>query len=105
MSALVAADRLLISAATVAETLIVAARRNVGDEAELLIAGVGFEVMPTTLPIARRVADVYALWGKGQHPAALNFGDCFAYELARSNDWPLLYAGKDFARTDIAAAV
>jgi ribonuclease VapC len=101
VAALVASDRLLISAGTVAETLIVAGRRNVGNEAEKLIAGVGFEVIPTTLTSARAVAHAYGQWGKGIHPAGLNFGDCFAYELAHSNDCPLLFVGHDFAKTDV----
>jgi ribonuclease VapC len=104
VAALVASDRLLISAGTVAETLIVAGRRNVGDEAEKLIAGVGIEIVPTTLSAARGVAQAYAQWGKGIHPAGLNFGDCFAYELAHSNDCPLLFVGNDFARTDVKPA-
>jgi len=50
---------------------------------------------------ARRIAQAYENWGKGAHPAALNFGDCFAYELAREHDCRLLYVGDDFSRTDI----
>ena len=70
------ADRLLISAGTLAEALIVAERRNVGAEMGELIAGLGFEIVPVTAASARRIADVYGRWGKGVHPAALNFGDC-----------------------------
>ena len=104
VAALVAADRLLISAGTVAETLIVAGRRNVGDEAEKLIAGVGFEIVPTTLSAARGVAQAYTQWGKGIHPAGLNFGDCFAYQLAQLHDCALLFVGNDFAKTDVKPA-
>ena len=43
-------------------------------------------------------------FGKGKHPAALNFGDCFAYALAETTGEPLLFKGKDFTRTDIARA-
>lgn len=103
MAALITADRLLISAGTVAETLIVAGRRNVGEEAEKLVAGVGFEVVPVTVATAKEIAEAYAQWGKGVHPAALNFGDCFAYQLARQNRCPLLYVGNDFAMTDVEA--
>jgi ribonuclease VapC len=46
--------------------------------------------------------DVYARWGKGAHPAGLNFGDCFAYEIARQRDCPLLFVGEDFGETDVA---
>lgn len=103
MAALAAADRLLISAGTVAETLIVAARRNVGEEADKLINGLGFEIIPVSQASAQGVAKAYSQWGKGIHPAGLNFGDCFAYHLARTNVCPLLFVSNDFAKTDIEA--
>jgi ribonuclease VapC len=105
MAALEAEDDILISAGTVAEALIVAARRNVGAEMAELIAGLGFEIVTVTLASARRLADAYAHWGKGIHPAALNFGDCFAYEVAKEHGCPLLYVGKDFSRTGIRPAL
>jgi ribonuclease VapC len=98
-------DRLLISAGTVAEALIVAARRNVGAEMGQLIDGLGFETVSVTPASARRVAHTYDQWGKGVHPAALNFGDCFAYEVAKAHGCRLLYLGVDFARTDIEGAL
>ncbi|WP_316214379.1 MULTISPECIES: type II toxin-antitoxin system VapC family toxin [unclassified Bradyrhizobium] len=101
IAALGAEDELVISAGTVAEALIVAARRNVRDEMEQLIAGLGFEIVSLTAAGAQRVAMAYRSWGQGMHPAALNFGDCFAYELAKQHDCPLLYVGDDFSRTDI----
>ncbi len=102
VSALEADGNLLISAGTVAEALIVAARRNVGEEMERLIDGLGFEIVSVTPASARRIAQAYKSWGKGVHPAALNFGDCFAYEVAREHRCPLLYVGEGFARTDVA---
>lgn len=48
--------------------------------------------------------DARRRFGKGRHPAALNFGDCFAYACARHHEMPLLYKGNDFARTDIESA-
>ena len=98
-------DRIAISAATVAEALIVAERRGLGVEMARLIDGLGLEVESVTPGAARRVAAVYAQWGKGAHPAGLNFGDCFAYEVAKTRDCPLLYAGADFARTDIGSVL
>ena len=92
---------LLISAGTVAEALIVAARRKIGDEMTSLIGGLGFEIVSVTPAAAQRIAYAYAKWGKGVHPAALNFGDCFAYEVAKDRGCPLLYVGDDFAKTDI----
>jgi ribonuclease VapC len=104
-AALEGAGRLLISSGTVAEALIVAQRRGVGDEMEQLLSGLGFEVMAVTAADARRVAEAYQNWGKGLHPAGLNFGDCFAYALAKEQACPLLYVGNDFARTDIHSSL
>jgi ribonuclease VapC len=101
IAALEAEDDILISAGTIAEVLIVAARRNVGEEMARLIDGLGFNVVPVTSVSARRVASAYMQWGKGIDAAGLNFGDCFAYEVAREHGCPLLYIGGDFARTDI----
>lgn len=95
----------LISAATIAEALIVAERRGVRTIMERLLDAVPFNVISVTAARARRVAEVYRTWGKGQHPASLNFGDCFAYEVAREHECPLLYVGNDFAPTDIRPAL
>jgi ribonuclease VapC len=96
---------LLISAATVAEALIVAARRGVSIQMASLIEGLGFDVVPVTSAAARRAAAAYERWGKGAHPAALNFGDCFSYEVAQTSSCPLLFVGEDFAKTDVAGAL
>ena len=96
---------LAISAGTVAEALIVAEHRNVQPELESLLDGLGFEVVPVSTAMARRVADAYARWGKGMHRAALNFGDCFAYALAKERGCRLLYVGADFAHTDVERVV
>jgi ribonuclease VapC len=95
---------ILISAGTVAEALIVAGHRNVSQEMEALIDGLGLMVIPVTEATARRVAEAYRRWGKGVHPAALNFGDCFAYEIAMANNCRLLFTGNDFSKTDVARA-
>lgn len=95
----------LISAGTVAEALIVSARRNVKSEVERIIDELGFEVVSVSLASARRVALAYEQWGKGMNAAGLNFGDCFAYEVAMAHDCPLLYVGADFARTDIKSVL
>ena len=94
-------DRIVVSAGTVSEALIVAERRGLGVEMAELIDGLGLEIVNVTLAVARRVAGSYAQWGKGVNPAGLNFGDCFAHEVAKTHDCPLLYLGGDFARTDI----
>jgi ribonuclease VapC len=98
-------EQLLISAATVAEALIVAARRGLGEEMERLIDGAPFNIISVTPAAARRAARAYERWGKGVHAAALNFGDCFAYEVAAEHGCRLLYVGDDFARTDVQSAL
>lgn len=96
-----AEDRLIISAGTIAEALVVAGRRNVGDEMTRLIDGLGFEIISVTPASARRIAQAYGQWGRDVHPAGLNFGDCFAYEVAKEHQCRLLYVGEDFRETDI----
>ncbi len=96
---------MLMSAGTLAEAFIVAGRRNVGLEMAELIDALGVEIVPVTSAAARRVAAAHARWGKGVHPAGLNFGDCFAYALAQENSCALLYVGDDFARTDVQSAL
>jgi ribonuclease VapC len=101
IAALETETEILISAATVAEALIVADRRNVTEEMAGLIDGLGFEIVTVTAASARRIAETCAQWGKGIHPAGLNFGDCFAYELAKERGCGLLFVGDDFAKTDL----
>jgi ribonuclease VapC len=105
MRALETEPEVLISAGTVAEALIVAARRNVAEEMVKLIDGLGFDVVTVTSASARRVAAAYERWGKGVHPAGLNFGDCFSYEVAREHACRLLFIGNDFARTDLESVL
>ena len=62
------------------------------------------EIEPVTEDHARRARDAWRRFGKGNHPAGLNFGDCFAYALAEATREPLLYKGEDFARTDVETA-
>ena len=105
IAALDAEDEILISAGTLAEALIVSARRNLGVEMARLVDELGFEIVPVTPASARRIAQAYEHWGRGMHPAALNFGDCFAYEVAKEHACRLLYVGDDFAQTDIEGAL
>lgn len=71
---------------------------------EKLIAGLGFEIIGVTAATVQLVVQAYGTWGKGVHPAALNFGDCFAYALAKERGCRLLYVGEDFPRTDLERA-
>jgi len=88
------AGNLLISSGTLAEALIVAARRNVGAERTMLIESPGFEIANVTPAAAQRIAAAYESRGRGVHPAGLNFGDCFSYEVAKENACPLQYVGE-----------
>jgi ribonuclease VapC len=101
LAALEAEDDVLISAGTLAETLIVSARRSVGAEMGRLIERLDPNVISVTAAEARRIGLVYQQWGRGLHPAALNFGDCFAYGVAKDHACRLLCVGEDFAKTDI----
>ena len=105
IAALEAEDEILISAGTLAEALIVSARRNVGAEMSRFIDRLAPDVVTVTPASARRIAEIHQQWGRGIHPAALNFGDCFAYEVAKEHGCRLLYVGEDFAKTDIEAVL
>jgi ribonuclease VapC len=83
MKAIAQADRLLMSAVTKIELLIVAARRSVLKDIELAMATMQIEVIPVTEAAIIQVTAAYDKWGKGIHPAALNICDCFAYALAK----------------------
>lgn len=98
-------EECLISAGTLAEAMIVAERRGAAAELMTMLDGLALEIVPVTTATARAVAAAYGRFGKGSHPAALNFGDCFAYALARERACPLLFVGNDFSRTDITAAM
>jgi ribonuclease VapC len=95
----------LISAGTLAEALIVSGRRNVAEAMLKLVDGLGFDIVAVTAASARRVADAHSRWGKGVHPAGLNFGDCFAYEVAKDRSCKLLFVGNDFSMTDIESVL
>lgn len=64
----------------------------------------GIDIRGVPPETSRTALDVFERYGKGNHPARLNFGDCFAYACARHFGQPLLFKGTDFARTDIEAA-
>lgn len=68
------------------------------------IAAVETETVPVDVALGQIEGDAFARFGKGRHPAALNYGDTFAYALARAGSEALLYKGEDFRRTDITAA-
>ena len=72
---------------------------------DLFLAEAGVEIVPVTAAQARLAREAHRRFGKGNHPANLNFGDCFAYALAKERDLPLLFKGEDFTRTDLRPAL
>ena len=69
------------------------------------IRDVGIWIEPLTVEHGRLAREAFLNFGKGRHPAGLNFGDCFSYALAKSKNEPLLFKGRDFSRTDIQSAL
>jgi ribonuclease VapC len=98
-------ENLVISGGTLAETNIVAGFRDVSQELTDLVLELRVQVDPVTADVAQRVGQIYQLWGKGRHPAGLNFGDCFAYDTAKTHACPLLYVGEDFRKTDLQSVL
>jgi ribonuclease VapC len=99
--------RRLISAANLLESaLIVEARRGeaAGRELDLLLHRASVEVVPVDADQVETARVAWRRYGKGRHPAGLNFGDCFAYSLSAASGMPLLFKGEDFSRTDVQAA-
>jgi len=73
-------------------------------ELDLLVGRLRVEIVPVTLAQAELARSAFRRFGKGRHPAGLNFGDCFSYALARALGQPLLFVGKDFSQTDVQVA-
>ena len=74
-------------------------------ELDAFLEGLDVITVPASLGQVRIAREAYRRFGKGNHPAGLNFGDCFAYALAKERDLPLLFKGDDFARTDLRPAL
>ena len=96
-----------MAAPTVLEVLFVLRKFLEGDTERTIqecLDRFGISIVAFTADHAWLASRAFELFGKGRHPAALNFGDCIAYALAKSSGQPLLYTGKDFGLTDIARA-
>ena len=96
-----------MSVATLLETTIVLESRSgpaSGYELDAFLQEAGIELEPVTPEHAQAARRAWRRFGKGNHPAGLNFGDCFAYALAEALREPLLFKGRDFELTDIEAA-
>ncbi len=107
IQALATATDIRMSAATWLESAIVVdANRDpvLSGRFDDFIGAAGITVEPVTAEHVRLARQGYRDFGKGHHPAGLNFGDCFSYAMARAAGEPLLFKGADFTLTDIAVA-
>jgi ribonuclease VapC len=94
-----------MSAGNVLESALVAETRRgeaAGRELDLLLHRAEVQVVSVDAEHVELARSAWRRYGKGRHPAGLNFGDCFAYALAAASGEPLLFAGNDFGCTDIA---
>jgi ribonuclease VapC len=103
--AIEAAKARLLSVANFLEAAMVIESRKgepAGRELDLLLYRSAIDLTPVDQDQAEIARQAWRRYGKGRHPAGLNYGDCFAYALARQRQLPLLFRGSDFARTDIS---
>jgi ribonuclease VapC len=101
------AETCVISTANFVEVSIVVEARYGTDgvrDLDLFLSKAGIAQIPLDEEQAHLARLAFRRYGKGRHPAGLNFGDCFAYALAQSMGEPLLFKGDDFSGTDIARA-
>jgi ribonuclease VapC len=98
----------VMSAATWLETMLVmTARRGEAGRSGLeeLLALAAIDILPVDAELARTAYQSWLRYGKGRHPAGLNFGDCFSHALAKHRQEALLFKGEDFSKTDVASAL
>jgi ribonuclease VapC len=104
---LAVAGRRRLSAVGVVELSIVLAREfglDAGAECDRFLRDVDIFIESVTPEYARLAGNAFLKFGKGRHPAGLNFGDCFSYALAKATGEPLLFKGDDFSKTDLISA-
>lgn len=104
IAAIDAAPRRLMSVACYVETAMVLEARFGPDavrDLDLFVAKAAIELVAVDAEQGMVARDAYRRFGKGRHPAGLNFGDCFSYALAWTRDEQLLFTGTDFAACDI----
>jgi ribonuclease VapC len=108
IAALAEAEDPLISAGTLLEASIVL-QSKLGDgglaDLDELLATAGVRCVAVDLAQVHAARDAFARFGKGRDAAGLNYGDCFAYALAKVAQAPLLFKGDDFGRTDVVVAI
>ena len=103
-AAMLAANTRLISAATILEAgMVIEGRRGeaAGREFDLFTLRANFQMVAVDAEQAELARSAWRRYGKGRHPAALNFGDCFVYALAKASGQPILAKGTEFGRTDV----
>ena len=106
--AIEAAASRAMSVATFVEVSIVIESRYGAEglrELDLFVDRAGIELVSVDVEQGQVARGAFSRFGKGRHPAGLNFGDCLAYALARVLGEPLLYKGDDFRQSDVAALV
>ena len=98
-------QRLLSAASLLEASIVIESRKGeaAGRELDLLIYRAAIEVVAVDQDQAEIARIAWRRYGRGRHPAGINYGDCFSYALARSRGLPLLFQGEDFSRTDIDA--
>ena len=96
---------LIISAGTAVEVGITAIGKAVPEAIAELIESLPLRIVPVSEAMANLAVEAFRVYGKGRHPAGLNYGDCFSYAAARHFDCPLLFIGNDFSRTDLRSAL
>lgn len=102
------AQRCRMSAGTFLELSIVLESQfavEVLHQCDALFRRVGIVIEPVTIEQAHLARQAFHDFGKGRHPAGLNFGDCFGYALAKHTGEPLLFKGNDFSKTDVLSAL
>jgi ribonuclease VapC len=104
--AMLAASALSLSAASLVEAGMVAEKLRGGGAIDLdtMLLELQVKIIPFTEEHAGLARSAFRRFGKGRHPAGLNFGDCFSYALARALGEPLLFVGNDFSQTDVLVA-
>ena len=103
--AIEAAESRVMSVATYVEVSIVVESRHGAEglrELDRFVDRAGIDLVGVDVGQGKIARDAFSRFGKGRHPAALNFGDCFAYALARALAQPLLFKGDDFSKTHLA---
>ena len=103
--AIESAEILLVGAPTLFETTMVLTKLfgiHTQNHVVSLLSAMGAEIVPFSAEHSEMAHDAFLKFGKGRHPASLNYGDCMSYAISRVAGHPLLFTGRDFTKTDIS---